>query len=283
MGISLDLVELADIAKPIPLAKEIFRQNPNLSLPVPLEDLAKAAGIVDINALTTDGFEGMLIANAEKSEGVILVKQQPRRQRRRFTIGHELGHFLLPWHRKKSGESQQFMCSQADMSVSTAKASDLRLNWEVQANEFASELLMPTTLFKAKLNAGGEPDLKHLPDLSTTFDTSMEATVRRYVDLHDFPIAVVFVHNGTIRYSRKGSEFRHFLDAKKGAPAPRGSTCHADSPPDSVSEVTSVDCALWLDEERGAAHPHELLEQTLHQQDGYKIVLLHACGDLEDD
>ena len=282
MGISLDLVELADIAKPLPLVHEILRQNPTLPLPVPLDQLAMAAGIVDIGPLTTDGLEGMLIANAVKSTGVILVNQKTRPQRQRFTLGHELGHYLLPWHRKKSGQSQQFQCSKDDMMAKSAKPTDRRLSWEVQANEFASEILMPTPLFKPRLNATGEPDMGKLIQLSDAFDASKEATARKFIDMHDYPVAMIFVHNNTIRYALKGPEFSHTLDAKKGAAVPPQSRCRDAAGTDTLGAMYSVDPAIWVNEEDGGSSPEELFEQTLHQQDGYKMVLLYACGEAEE-
>jgi len=91
-------MELDGKATPEAIAAEIFRQNPDASLPVRIEEIASAAGILGIQPLTTDGFEGMLISNPEKSEGTIFVNKNRPPRRQRFTVGHEIGHFLLPWH-----------------------------------------------------------------------------------------------------------------------------------------------------------------------------------------
>ena len=94
--VQLDLIELADLVRPEQLVAEILRQNPQLPVPVPLEELAQLAGITKIEAFTSEGFEGALITNATKSEGAIFHSARGPRSRQRFTIGHELGHFLLP-------------------------------------------------------------------------------------------------------------------------------------------------------------------------------------------
>ena len=73
-GVSLDLMELDGKATPSAIVGEIMRQNPDMPMPVPLEAIAALGGIKDIKELTTDGFEGMLLTNPEKSEGVIAVK-----------------------------------------------------------------------------------------------------------------------------------------------------------------------------------------------------------------
>ncbi len=69
--LKLELIELADLIHPEDLVNEIIKQNPGIPLPIPVEDLARLAGITKIEPLSSEGFEGTLIANAEKSEGAI--------------------------------------------------------------------------------------------------------------------------------------------------------------------------------------------------------------------
>lgn len=78
---------------------------------------------------------------------------------------------------------------------------------EVEANAFASEILMPTSIFKKKLRAFGDPRLEQVVRLSEAFDSSIEATARRYLNLSDYPVAFVFSHHSNIRYWSKGREF----------------------------------------------------------------------------
>lgn len=221
MAIALDLMELAEKATPEALAAEIFRQNPDITLPVRVEDIATAAGISEIKALGSDGFEGMLISNAEKSTGMIFVNQQRPPQRQRFTIGHEVGHFLLPWHRNMEDGSLKFQCTAEDMSAGGSATPNSRKDWEIQANTFSSELLMPRALFKRHMKRTDEPDLRHVKELAPLFDTSLEATARRYVLLSDYPIAMVFAQNRQVRHAWASPEFPYFLNARKGSQLPR--------------------------------------------------------------
>src|SRR4051812_20077755 len=92
-------IDLADAGSPEKLILEILKAEPDLPIPVPVEQLARQLDIADIKDLETDGFIGGLITNQQKSTGVILVNQDLRKERRRFTIGHELGHFLIPSHK----------------------------------------------------------------------------------------------------------------------------------------------------------------------------------------
>lgn len=282
MAIALDLIELDGKATPDALADEIVRQNPEISVPVPIEEIATKAGILDIQPLSSEAFEGMLIADAEKSEGVIFVNQDRPRPRQRFTIGHELGHFLLPWHRHMKDGSLKFECTAEDMQASSSGKSDARTEWEVQANEFSSEILMPRSLFKKGMRRKDEPDLEHVRDLSLFFETSMEATARRYVALSDYALAVVFARGIEVRYARKGPEFPYFLDVRKRSVVPKGSPSRTDGGDGSVSEFATVESSWWINSDRGPRPPDYILEQTLYQRDGYRITILYVEPDEED-
>ncbi|MCW5626699.1 MAG: ImmA/IrrE family metallo-endopeptidase, partial [Burkholderiales bacterium] len=187
--LQLDLIELADLVLPQQLVAEILRQNPALPVPVPLEELARLAGISKIEAFTSEGFEGTLITNDTKSDGAIFYSARGPRSRQRFTIGHELGHFLLPWHRQST-----FRCVAEDISGRARK------DWEIQANEFSAELLMPTELVKLMLRRFGEPEMAHISQLARDFETSIEMTARRVVELNEYACAVVFSKDNIVRY-----------------------------------------------------------------------------------
>jgi Zn-dependent peptidase ImmA (M78 family) len=275
-GVSLDLIELDGKATPSAIVGEILRQNPNMPLPVPLEAIAALGGIKDIQELTTEGFEGMLLTNPEKSEGVIAVKANGNPQRRRFTLGHELGHYFLPWHRQTS-----FSCTAESIKEAASDSKAARgVEMEAEANAFASEILMPTSIFKKKLRAFGDPDIEQVVRLSEAFDTSIEATARRYLNLSDYPVAFVFSHHSNIRYWSKGPEFPYVLSVRNGHPLPKESL--ARLPGEGVSETEELDSDIWLDASRGKRLPERIYEQTLHQQDGYKVSLL-LLDDIPDD
>lgn len=276
MATTLDLMELDGKSTPDALAAEIIRQNPGMSVPVPLEDIASAAGILEIKPLSSEGFEGMLISNPEKSQGVVFVNQNRPRQRQRFTIGHELGHFLLPWHRNMQDGSVKFECTTEDMRAYGSTKSNTRMDWEVQANEFSSEILMPRMLFKKHMKRKDEPDLQHVQELSALFETSLEATARRYVALSDFAIAMVFALRKQVRHAWKGPEFPYFLDAKKGSLVPSVSQSVSDGKDDSVADFEFIDSHWWINADRGPRPPEQILEQTLYQRDGYRVVMLYV-------
>ncbi len=213
----IDRVELGDLAQPIKIADEIHRQVGECPLPIPVEEIARAVGIIEIRAFETDGFEGGLITNAEKSEGTILINCSSGFRRRRFTVGHEMGHYLNPWHKPKTGD--RFLCTATDMRRAQSNAGDSALRMEVEANEFSAELLMPRPRFQRDMRRCAGADLDHVIDLHEKYGISKEAAARRYVQLHDEPCAVVFIKDGRVRYPYRNRDFP-FLDVSTNAVLP---------------------------------------------------------------
>lgn len=261
--VQLDLIELADIVRPEKLVAEILRQNPNLPIPVPLEELAALAGITKIEALESEGFEGALIANATKSEGAIFFSANSPRPRQRFTIGHELGHFLLPWHRQTS-----FQCTSEDISSRSNK------NWEIEANRFSAELLIPVPQLKARLRALGDPELAHIQKLQDEFGTSFEMTARRVVELSDYVCALVFSKDNVVRYTVKSEHFTEYLALRKGSSLPHKSPSRKAS--SDLEEWYEIDASWWLGDSHNNEEesPESVYEQTLIQSGGHKVTLL---------
>jgi hypothetical protein len=88
------LMELADHGSPERLAKCIHQQLADFAPPVPVERVAAEVGIEEICGEDAS-FESMLIADAGKRRGIIVYNRRGTVERHRFTIAHELGHFLI--------------------------------------------------------------------------------------------------------------------------------------------------------------------------------------------
>lgn len=267
----LDLMELEDYKTSTDVVEEILRQNPHLTYPTPLERFVELAGIESISDLTTDGFEGMLITNTEKSRGAILVKSTNSPRRRRFTIAHELGHFLLPWHRQ-----ERFSCQSSDIkdhghtrvSVSLEHATI-----ETEANTFASELLMPTQAFKKILAGFKAPSVIDLADLSDTFDVSFEAAVHRYKALTSHAVAFVFSYNNVVRYWVKSKAMPYALRVRKDHSLPISSPSRRQC--EYISDWEKIAAHIWFEPHRELVLPPNILEQTIYQLSGYKVTMLY--------
>lgn len=262
-------IDLADCVTPEALLTTIHRlQGGAFPIPVPVEEWATRLDIIAIESLETEGFEGGLMMFEDRSSGTILVNRNNNRQRRRFTLGHELGHFLLPWHSPRHG--QGFLCSKKDMAVFRARpGGDRYLEMEAQANRFSAGLLMPAAPFRADLRSRKQFDVSHIVELAERYATSKEATARRCADMHDDPIAIVISQNGKILRAYSSKEFPR-LAVRPGDQMPAAClTQRSTLSPGQSSSWGETPADLWLDRARGS-----VCEQALGQKDGFRLTLV---------
>ena len=193
---SVSRVDLDGAGSPEAIVSRILKLELGLTLPVPIEKLCASLDIVSIADLETEGFEAALITDELKSHGAILVAKGRTRQRRRFSIAHELGHFLIPAHMPPS--NGQFLCSADQLRLLTQRDQDRRSRMEVEANRFAALLLMPPPLLRARLRERWQPQLEQLVGLADMFDVSRDAMARAYAEHHDEPVAVLIWRDGRL-------------------------------------------------------------------------------------
>ncbi|UFH34545.1 ImmA/IrrE family metallo-endopeptidase [Flavobacterium acetivorans] len=126
-------------------------------------------------------------------------------EKKRFTLAHEIGHFILhkniEIHNDNEGTTSWFSNKE-----SQAKAG----KQESEANQFASELLMPTTLFIEKIKGKPfSPDL--LRSLSQYFKTSITSVIFRYFELGNHPICIFYMHSNIVKYWKRPDDFPYFI------------------------------------------------------------------------
>ena len=259
------------------IAEAIMAQIADLPARVPVEDIAYALGIVEIRVEPLKSFEGALITSGpEKAEGSILVNARSGPRRRRYTMGHELGHFLHPHH---IPPTDGFHCTSDDMARSNAKGNGNRILQEIEANAFAAELLLPRPLFVRDLQRKRELGLDYVVELSNIYDISKEAVARRYVSLQEESCAIVFSHEGRIRYFCRHDNFP-WLDIRSGSPVPEASTAAKSmGKVGQASDWAEVNAGVWLSNPDQRA----MCEQTLLQQAGYRMTLLALDGEIDED
>lgn len=252
------LMDLADCGSPERLLAVILEHHPAWRPPVDIETFARTVGIIDFVDLDADGFVGALQTDMEKTKGIILAASGLSRARRRFTVSHELGHYLIPAHR---GDKR---CTPRDLMESRRDTSHQKE--EAQANRFAAGLLMPKPWFVDQIDTLGTPDIDHLRILGATYDVSQEAAASRYAELSAEACAFVFLKDGRIRYSRASRSFPD-LAIRSGDLAP--SECHDASNARSWQDVRASD---WL-RPTSERNP-ELRVQILNQVRGFQTALL---------
>ena len=124
-------------------------------------------------------------------------------ERRRFTIAHEIGHLLL--HDKLDLEVHNETSNSLNWFNSAEQQAKKGIQ-EWEANDFASALLMPEDLIRQEtFKKNFSPDL--LKKLSYRFKTSLTSTIYRLLSLNIYPLFVVFIYNGNIKYWSKSANF----------------------------------------------------------------------------
>lgn len=247
---------------------EIHRQLGAIEPPVPIYEIARALDIVEIREEPTTNFEGVLLTGDERDVGMILINKRSSIERRRYSLAHELGHFLCNWHRPIVAGG--FLCSRQDMAIPSGD--QVHIRQESEANRFAIELLAPSRMLTRYLNR--LPDLEQVLAVHAALQISKTAAARRYANLHREPLAVVFATNGLFQYADRGPGFP-FIKLERGDPLPH-------IPPvggDGISEMSDADPTAWP----GLEWKTELSVQVLQQERGHAIVLLHLAPTETDD
>jgi len=144
---------------------EIIKSHWN-TIPVPVGDIACALGVPVVATTLPDNISGAIKRDGDGYK--IVVNKSHSRTRQRFTVAHELGHFI--YHRDLLGMGVGD--DRAYRSEDTPLPNPhITLTHERQANTFASNLLMPNHLI-AKLQAQG---LKTPEQLADALEVSPEA------------------------------------------------------------------------------------------------------------
>jgi hypothetical protein len=273
-------MDLADAGSPEKLVSLILQHEPELKVPVPIRKLCRQLDIQDICPLDVAGFDGGLLTDSDRVSGIIMYRVGMGEGRTRFTIGHELAHFLLPTH--VPDKPGRFLCSRADLALLSYKEQDRRSRMEVEANRFASLLLMPPAHLRRSIG-GHEPDLHEVVRLAKEFAVSKEAMARAYVQYHSQVIAIIVVKDGKVlRIYRDAVKFP-FIKPSPRSTVPAGSLFHREiCDPGAATDQTSCLPTVWIDVEWGRTAP-ELFEQVLMQQEGFALIMLHLVKPDEDE
>jgi hypothetical protein len=160
----------------------------------PAELILKRLGItepreIDLEAIAWDlgvrvryrplrGCEARIIGTADQA--IITVNSGSSHKRRRFSIGHELGH----WHYDRG---RVLLCQAEEIGQAGSSA----LSRERAADRFASSLLMPDYIFRPIARSYPKVDFQTVRAISELFDTSTTATAIRLIEDRYFPAVLV--------------------------------------------------------------------------------------------
>ncbi|MER8649647.1 ImmA/IrrE family metallo-endopeptidase [Mesorhizobium sp. M0586] len=114
--------------------------------------------------------------------GIVFVQEGTMAARGRFSIAHELGH----WARDRG---QTVACRSTDIGR-FSKTNEV----ERAADQYAADLLMPWSMFKAMCKENPKLDLKTLKAVAGLFQCSYTATLIRMIDSDLYPNVMMVVH-----------------------------------------------------------------------------------------
>lgn len=127
-------------------------------------------------------------------------------ERKRFVAAHEIGHLVM--HKNMQLTDDTFSSFNIIAGMENALKNGKQ---ELEANEFAAELLMPEQLFLKEARGKNFSPLliKHLAE---RFKTTLTATVFRYLQFKQLhPLCLVFIENGRVRYWKKSDSLKVWM------------------------------------------------------------------------
>lgn len=124
------------------------------------------------------GCEARLVGYNNRAIATIRKGSDPRRKR--FSLAHELGHWN--YHRGRS-----FECRVDDWVEGYSR----KPVEEKEADQYASELLMPAYMFAPLAKQLKRPTIDGVKELAEKFNTSLTATAIRLVNMNVWPLVLV--------------------------------------------------------------------------------------------
>ncbi len=168
----------------------------------PSEELLQSLGItepneIDLEAIawdqgaeikyrTLDGCEARILGAGNKA--IITIDENVYKRRKRFSIGHELGH----WHHHRG---KSFACRSEDIGnyAGTKATSEA----EKIADNYSANLLLPKYIFNEVAKDFSQPTFNTIFSIADIFDVSKTCTAIRYVEYGNFPCMLVcYTQNG---------------------------------------------------------------------------------------
>ncbi len=151
---------------------ERFSQKRGITPPVDVEALIREMADLEVDCLPA-GYDAVTLDKSGRHPRprVIIEKNQPA-TRRVFTLGHELGHIVIPWH---------YGTDFCRLDSAARLVDHLTAEVEAQANHFAAELLMPTKWVERLIKV--EARLEDLVEAVKAAGVSYHAASIRLVNL----------------------------------------------------------------------------------------------------
>lgn len=157
--------------------------TPNVDIELVVESVvnpASGADRLNIHIDDLEDIDGAMVGSTENANSFTAVVNRNITNvgRRRFTLAHEVGHFIL--HREKQ---RSFKCTREMFGDFDSDG------LEAEANQFAAQLLLPPN--KVREYSSRPWNLETLQEIADKFQVSLQAAGLRMAKLSERPIAFV--------------------------------------------------------------------------------------------
>jgi Zn-dependent peptidase ImmA (M78 family) len=226
---------------------------------------------------TADGVSGMLLRHGDVF-GILYAAHIPNEGYHRFSITHELGHYFLEGHIDHVLPKDGFHTSYAGFVSADP--------YELEADQFAGGLLMPSVPFKRAL-ARQDPGLEIVESLAGLCQTSLTATAIRCAELTDDAVAVIISTGGVIDFCFLSNTMKSLPQLRwlrKGVPVPTGTATarlNADTRRVAAGDRAEeqIDIIDWLGGTRSAHATEEVIGLGTYG----KTLTVLSCPSVQDE
>ena len=210
------------------------------------------------------GFEGALYPLEGGSGWAIIVNSSVSAGRRRFTVAHELGHYLM--HRTLMPDG--FQCDEHSVTFRDGEA------LEAEADLFAAYLLMPFDDCRQQIPPDHRPTLSELSALAERYGVSLIAVTLRWLEYTHRRSLLVISREGFVLWAKSSStalktgKYLRTRGATEPIPIPTNALTGRSDLREISIDGTDHPAGVWFDE--------DCTEYTIHS-DRYdqSITLLH--------
>jgi Zn-dependent peptidase ImmA (M78 family) len=233
----------------VALVSESFLRRFGLDSRDRLTEIAEEFGI-DVLYRPAESYDGALLRIRDAQRGCIVINSRIREEsRKRFTLAHEIGHFVLPGQQEVSAPCQQQRIENWDADLYRP---------ELEANRFAAEILMPRGLMAEFVQS--EPSLESIRSIAQLCGTSLTASAVRLITLTPHRAAVVWSQNQKILWSKQSAGFVRWI--RKGEVRENSFAAQSYRKQSVPDQLAPVAASAWL-YEKGLREGAQIWEQSM--------------------
>jgi Zn-dependent peptidase ImmA (M78 family) len=219
---------------------------------------------IKVNYETLTSMEALLIVSEGKRNIIIDNSRSIYLQRERFTIAHEIGHYLIPWHENIQG-CKKIMDFNSDDK------------FECQANDFASELLVPKSNLLDDIK-GKKVTLILIKNLAEKYNVSLVVIARRVLEFTESQAIILICYPKGKKYIQMKS--KSFKEEVRDGIITKSSAHKLLTSYNTSAEIKDIlDSNIWF-KEHGKSY--NIVEESMFQNNLGRVFTLLRTADEDD-